>query len=183
MQCTPDVAYASYKTDGKFFTVKRLTRIAVIFLLLGTIGAGEVMLLRQPRTAPELNFHTLDGHPITPNMQREKMLLVTFWATSCGTCMAEMPELIRLYQDYREHGLEMVAVAMSYDPEPYVRTYAANNTLPFPVAIDRNGELAGKLEVRATPTSFLIDREGRIVQQTTGTLDFSSLRRLLDTST
>lgn len=163
--------------------MKRSVRIAIVVLLLGTLAAGEVMLISRPRAAPELNIHTLDGRLLTPAMQREKMLLVTFWATSCGTCAAEMPDLVKLYRDYREHGLEMVAVAMSYDPEPSVRRYAQSNALPFPIASDADGQMAGELEVHATPTSFLIDREGRIVLQTTGLLDFTSLRRLLDQAT
>ncbi|MBI3221964.1 MAG: TlpA family protein disulfide reductase [Nitrosomonadales bacterium] len=160
--------------------MKHSVRIAIVVLLLGALAAGEVMLLSRPRAAPELNIHTLDGRLLTSAMQREKMLLVTFWATSCGTCAAEMPDLVRLYRDYREHGLEMVAVAMSYDPEPNVRAYMDSKALPFPVASDADGRLAGELEVHATPTSFLIDREGRIVLQTVGLLDFASLRRLLD---
>lgn len=162
--------------------MKRHARIALIILLLSTLALGEIMLLRQPSVAPELNFRTLDNRLLTPAVQREKMLLVTFWATSCGSCRQEMPDLIRLYQDYRMRGLEMVAVAMSYDPEPKVRAYMADQALPFPVVSDADGELAGKLEVHATPTSFLIDREGRIVQHTIGLLDFASLRKLLDSS-
>lgn len=163
--------------------MSRRTRIAVIVLLLGALGAGELMLLRQPTAAPELRFHTLDNRLLTPAAQHEKMLLVTFWATSCGSCRAEMPRLVRLYQDYRMHGLEMVAVAMSYDPEPKIRAYMEEQKLPFPVVSDADGELAGKLEVHATPTSFLIDHEGRIVLHTIGLLDFPSLRRLLDQTT
>lgn len=155
-----------------------MRRLAMVVLLVGLMAAGWTFF-KQP-AAPALAFRTLDGRLMTLDGLRGKVVLVTFWATSCPACIKEMPDLVRTYQAYRGRGLEMVAVAMSYDSPAYVRGYVEANRLPFPVALDEGGMLARSLEVRLTPTTFLIDRSGRIVSRTVGLLDFGRLRVFLE---
>ncbi|MEB0233413.1 TlpA disulfide reductase family protein, partial [Undibacterium sp. 10I3] len=71
-----------------------------------------------------------------------KVTLVNFWATSCVTCVAEMPKVIATYEKYKAQGYDTVAVAMSYDPPAYVVNYAQTRKLPFKVAIDNTGAVA-----------------------------------------
>lgn len=156
-----------------------MRRLAVVVLLLVGLMAAGWAFFKQP-AEPSLAFRTLDGRRMTLDGLRGKVVLVTFWATSCPACIKEMPDLVRTYQNYRGRGLEMVAVAMSYDPPAYVRRYAEMNRLPFPVALDEGGTLAHSLDVRLTPTAFLIDRRGRIVSRTVGLLDFGRLRVFLE---
>ncbi|MGA0927604.1 MAG: TlpA disulfide reductase family protein, partial [Burkholderiaceae bacterium] len=73
---------------------------------------------------------------------RGQVVLVNFWATSCTSCVAEMPELIETHQRYKDKGYETVAVAMSYDPATYVLNFANTRNLPFKVALDQNDTLA-----------------------------------------
>ena len=112
---------------------------------------------------------------------RGKVVLVNFWATSCPGCVKEMPALADIYRKYQPRGLEVVAVAMNYDPPEYVRNYARQRDLPFTIALDTTGNAAKAFsQVKLTPTTFVIDREGHIIQQTIGELDFAQLKTLLE---
>lgn len=109
------------------------------------------------------------------------MVLVNFWATSCPSCLAEMPALVESYMQYRDRGFDVIAVTMSYDPPSHVLDYSNRYGLPFPVALDADGTLAMAFgNVQATPTSFIIDGQGNIVQRVVGALDFPALRTFLD---
>jgi len=128
-------------------------------------------------------FTTLDGKKIGPGELRGKLVLVNFWATSCGVCLQEMPDLIATWRRYRSRGLEVIAVAMSYDEPEQIRAYMAKHSLPFPVVFDRDGALAREFEgVRATPTTFLIDRSGKRISKTVGIIDFEKLRAFLESA-
>jgi peroxiredoxin len=110
-----------------------------------------------------------------------KVSLVNFWATSCTSCVAEMPELIATYNKFKDRGYETVAVAMSYDPPSYVVNFSQTRQLPFKVAIDNTGGVARAWgDVKLTPTTFLVNKRGEIVKRFVGTPDFVELHQLID---
>jgi peroxiredoxin len=154
----------------------------VIYAVLGAVLAGLIYVgLTQKNSAPSLAMTTLSGQSINLADLRGKTVLVNFWATSCPGCVKEMPQLVDIYQRYHQQGLEIVAVAMSYDPADNVRRYAIENKLPFPVVMDTQGDIARAFgEVKLTPTSFVIDADGNIAEQTIGDVDFAKLRQRLD---
>jgi peroxiredoxin len=154
-------------------------------VLAGTViialVAGFFISLSAKPTAPSVEFTSLKGEKIALDSLRGKVVLVNFWATDCPGCVVEMPQLVQTYQKYKNQGLETIAVAMSYDPPNYVLAYAANKSLPFPVSLDPQGQLAKAFkDVQLVPTTFVIDREGRILQRTVGVLDFPKLHVLLE---
>jgi peroxiredoxin len=125
---------------------------------------------------------TLTGEQLDTATLRGKVVLVNFWATTCTACVAEMPALIQTHQKFAARGLETVAVAMDYDPPVQVRAFAQKNQLPFTVALDTDGSAARDFAgVRMTPTTFLIDRHGRIERKYLGAPDFTALHALLET--
>lgn len=132
-------------------------------------------------SAPETSFVLLDGSKISSSELKGKVTLVNFWATSCTTCVAEMPEVIATYQRYKDQGYETLAVAMSYDPPSYVVNFAQSRQLPFKVAIDNTGAAAKAWgDVKLTPTTFLVNKRGEIVKRYVGTPDFTELHRLIE---
>ena len=148
--------------------------------VLAIAGALFYVLMDKPR-APEATFTTLEGRQIALADLRGKVVLVNFWATSCPGCIKEMPGMIETYQQYKDRGFEIVAVAMSYDPPNYVATFAKTRGLPFPVALDVDGAHARAFgNVQLTPTSFIIGKDGSILEQKLGELDFVRLNALLD---
>ncbi len=128
-------------------------------------------------------FTTLDGNKLRLEDRRGKLVLVTFWATSCSICLQEMPDLVATYRRYGGRGFDVIAVAMQYDDLAQIRAYTAKHRLPFPVVFDRDGTLAREFEgVRATPTTFLIDRSGKRISRTVGIIDFEKLRAFLESA-
>src|SRR5262245_31535236 len=155
------------------------------------IGAGGAAALASavflglsapiPSHLPEVTLTTIQGEKLTVSDLRGKVVLVNFWATSCETCVKEMPKLVETYRRYRERGFETIAVAMSYDPPNYVLHYAARNALPFKVALDPVGAAARAFgDVSLTPTTFVVDRRGTIVKRYVGEPDFAELDRLIE---
>ena len=110
-----------------------------------------------------------------------KVMLVNFWATSCTTCVKEMPQVVATHQKYKDKGFDTLAVAMSYDPPAYVANYAETRNLPFGVAMDSTGEIARSFgKVQLTPTTFLINKRGEIVKRFVGEPDFAALHGTIE---
>ena len=148
--------------------------------VLAIAGALFFALMDRPG-APAVTFTTLEGKPIVLDELRGKVVLVNFWATSCPGCIKEMPDMVESYKLYRDRGFEIIAVAMSYDPPNYVLNFVQTRQLPFPVALDVDGAHARAFgNVQLTPTSFIIGKDGRILEQKLGELDFVRLNALLE---
>ncbi len=146
-----------------------------IVVVLALAGAGIWQFSGSAKTAPDVTFTSLTGQKITMQDLRGKVVLVKFWATSCVTCIAQMPDTIKNYNELSPKGFETIAVAMQYDPANYVKNYADTRKLPFTVAIDAQGEIAKAFgDVQLTPTAFLIDKEGHIVKRYLGNYDKAS---------
>jgi peroxiredoxin len=131
--------------------------------------------------APESKFVLLDGSSRTTQDLKGKVTLVNFWATSCTTCVAEMPKIVATYDKYKSRGYDTLAVAMSYDPPSYVVNYAKTRKLPFQVAIDNTGEVAKAWgDVKLTPTTYVVNKRGEIVKRYVGEPDFNELHQLIE---
>ncbi len=133
------------------------------------------------QAAPNSTFVLLDGSKQTTADLKGKVTLVNFWATSCVTCVAEMPKVIATYNKYKAQGYDTMAVAMSYDPPSYVVNYTETRKLPFKVAIDNTGAVAKAWgDVQLTPTTYLVNKRGEIVKQYVGEPDFAALHQLIE---
>jgi peroxiredoxin len=138
----------------------------------------RTLLLRAQ--APAVSYTLLSGEQGTLQQWKGQVVLVNFWATSCSSCIKEMPELVKLQNTWGAKGYRTLAVAMSYDNPDFVAQYTASRQLPFMVTHDAQGTIATAFgSVQATPTTFLVDREGRIVKRYLGPPDFNKLDRAL----
>jgi peroxiredoxin len=147
----------------------------------GLIAAAAFVLLTSRPAAPDVEFTTLQGERVSLHELRGKVVYVNFWATSCATCIKEMPAVIETYQRLAPHGLELFGVAMSYDPPEYVRNYAREYRLPFKVVLDTQGTIAEAFgHVNLTPTAVLIDKRGREFKRIVGEPDFAALRSQIE---
>ena len=127
--------------------------------------------------APDVRIETLGGDRFELKDFRGQPVIVTFWATSCVTCVEEIPYFKALHDDLHEAGLEIVAVAMEYDPESQVRAMTEERELPYRVALDRDGSVARAFgDIRLTPTTYLVGPEGEIRQKRLGMVDPERLR-------
>jgi peroxiredoxin len=162
--------------------VAGLTIIQTMSLLtiLGIVLFAALSLFKK-EVAPAVSFRTLNGEQIAMESLRGKVVMVNFWATSCSTCVQEMPEMIETYKKYSDRGLEFIAVAMSYDPPNYVLNYSESRQLPFKVALDTDGQAAKSFgDVKLTPTTFVIGKDGSILKRYVGIPEFASMHQLLE---
>ncbi len=133
------------------------------------------------QAAPDTRFVLLDGSHTSTQALRGKVFLINFWATSCISCVAEMPKLVQTHQQFQARGYETLAVAMSYDPPAYVVNFSQSRQLPFKVAIDNTGAVAKAWgDVKITPTTLLVNKRGEIVKQYVGEPDFVAMHQLID---
>jgi peroxiredoxin len=155
------------------------TGLLVVALAVG--GALAWLSFGAAEKAPATRYTLLDGQQGSIDQLQGKVVLVNFWATSCVTCVKEMPDLVATHLKFHERGFETLAVAMAYDPPAYVANFAKTRDLPFKVAIDNTGEIARSFgDIRLTPTTVLIDRRGRIVKRYVGEPDFAALHTLVE---
>jgi thiol-disulfide isomerase/thioredoxin len=156
----------------------------LVVLILIVAGAALIaLLLPGPRLQPAatLSFALLDGRSLQMSELRGKPAIVTFWATTCAPCLEEVPNLIELYRDLHPRGLELIAVAMPYDPPLYVQALVRERALPYPVALDIQGEVWRAFDsITFIPTTFLLDSQGEVISRQVGKLDVARTRRLLE---
>lgn len=154
----------------------------VIVLLIGFLGLVFWAGINKDQTAANTSeFTTITGNKVALNDLRGKPVLVTFWATTCGSCMKEIPHLIDLYNRFHNKGFELIAVAMAYDPPNQVVQLAKDRALPYTVALDINGEHANAFGgIWATPTTYLIDKDGKISWETIGMFEPDELAERIE---
>ena len=157
--------------------VKRALLTIVIVALLAFLA----LQLASENNAPDVTFTTISGKKITMASLNGKVLLVNFWATDCLSCVKEMPALVNIYNTYQAKGFELIAVAMPYDPPAQVLNYVSQKAIPFPVMHDGFSEMTEKFgHVNLTPTTFIYNKQGKLLQRTVGLLDFVKLDQLIN---
>jgi peroxiredoxin len=130
---------------------------------------------------PQAQFVALAGDSFSTADLRGRVVLVNFWATSCVTCVAEMPKMVDTWRKFAPRGYETVAVAMSYDHPNAVAEFVRKWALPFRVALDSSGAVARAFgNVRVTPTTYLLDRSGRIVAKYVGEPDWKEFHARIE---
>ncbi|MFC2030039.1 TlpA disulfide reductase family protein [Chloroflexota bacterium] len=125
---------------------------------------GEMTAAAVPQTgftAPDFALDTLDGGTVTLSELRGQVVVINLWATWCPPCRAEMPAIERVWNEYRDDGLVVLAVNQREAPSR-VGAFVEELGLTFPVLLDRDGGVGARYKLRAYPTTFFIDREGVI---------------------
>lgn len=157
----------------------------IALLLLTSLTVLGVYVYQRQSGYPDISsveFTLLDGRHINVQQLRGKPILVSFWATTCASCLQEIPDLIRLYDKHSPQGLEIIAVAMPYDRPDHVLEMARARKLPYPVALDIDARIARAFgNVRVTPHHFLIDTDGSIIKHQIGIIDIPATEQLLQT--
>lgn len=119
--------------------------------------------------APDFTLTTLDGEAVSLSDLRGQAVLINFWATWCGPCRVEMPDIESVYNQYRDDGLVVLAVNDA-EPDGLVSGYVNDLGLSFPIGMDPSREVQRLYQVRAFPSSYFIDREGVIQEAIFGSM-------------
>jgi thiol-disulfide isomerase/thioredoxin len=158
----PKLASESYKTFGAILekaSDKQLARN-------GQRMAGAARRMQLPGHAMELQGKTVAGDPINLADLKGKVVLVDFWATWCGPCLAEIPNMKKLYEKYHDQGFEIVGVSLDQDREA-LEEFLAAKKLPWTIVHDPENEgqhpAATYYGVFGIPTMILVGRDGKVI--------------------
>jgi thiol-disulfide isomerase/thioredoxin len=129
-----------------------------------------IRFVRNPEAAPEFKLDGLDGKTLSLAASRGKVILLNFWATWCGPCQAEIPDLIALQQKYKDR-LQIIGLIVDEDDASAVKNVVAETQINYPVAMTSPEVRIQYGGITALPTSFVLDTQGRIVQKHEGLRD------------
>lgn len=153
--------------------MKIAKRILIAIFLFGAIA----LVINLPKSVPNVEFTTLNGKKMSFETLRGKPVVVTFWATDCESCLKEIPLWLDLYSRYHSQGLEIIGVAMYFDPPNHVVEFTKQHTLPYSITLDIDAKIAKAFDdVNVTPTTFLISPEGKIVWHKIGLFELTELQ-------
>jgi cytochrome c biogenesis protein CcmG, thiol:disulfide interchange protein DsbE len=143
-------------------------------------GVAAAWLASRPTRAPEMHLTDLDGHSVDWERFAGKVVLVDFWATWCPPCRVSMPELQAVQERWEGQGFTVLGISVGDHGPAAVEKFVSDHDLTYPIAIDDpENPVASRFGVRALPTAFLVDRQGRIVRRWTGAADPEELDRRL----
>ncbi|RBW70341.1 thiol-disulfide oxidoreductase ResA [Bacillus taeanensis] len=116
--------------------------------------------------APSFVLTDMNGKTVELEDYRGKGVFLNFWATYCEPCKAEMPAMDKNYQKYKDEGVEILAVNVN-EPELTARRFVERYSLSFPILLDKSSEVFKAYGVGPIPTTFLIDKDGKVVDRYT----------------
>lgn len=150
--------------------------IILIFILLTFISGNANLAFAETAgsLAPDFILNDINGKKITFSDSRGKVILLNFWATWCVPCREELPSLNNLYLELKDKGLLVLAISVDISEKP-VRSFVSEKRIVFPILIDKDKEVYfDKYAVFGLPTTFLIDKNGIIVEKIMGERDWNS---------
>ncbi|MBE7181291.1 MAG: TlpA family protein disulfide reductase [Terriglobus roseus] len=136
----------------------------------------------QRRAAPDMQFQTLDGQTRRLSDEKGKVVFLDLWGTWCVQCVAEMPTVQKLYEHYRGDPTVQMLIVSRLDTPERIRAYAARNGYTLPFYRMRDQDIPPSMQMGQFPSTFILDKEGRIAVEHTGAADWSSpsVARLMD---
>ena len=168
--------------NRSFLTVKKNLFITLLFVVSFITITWLWLSPSGLEKAPDVTLQITDGSSVSLEKLQHRPVLVTFWATSCVSCVREIPHLISLYNDFSDQGLEIIGVAMPYDRPDRVLAMIAKKKINYPIALDIEGKAIAAFgfgNTLVTPTSFLIAPGGKIVKHAIGEMNMKKLRQTI----
>lgn len=143
----------------------------VALLLVACSGGGD--------TIDTVEMPTLDGETVQLSDFEGQVVVVNFWATWCGPCVVEMPELQAFYEEYESQGVEMLGINLGESPE-IAEEFIVERDITYPIILDQDGNIADFYALRGQPTTVVFDQNGEIVYTHTGLLNQELLEEQVD---
>ena len=162
---------------------------SILLIFLFVIGIGIIVLLQtkdsllslsgKPRIekgvpAPNFTLPGLDGKMASLTDYKGKVVLLNIWATWCPPCVEEMPSMEKLYQELKDEGFEILAVSIDVSGAMAVLPFMEKHKLSFPALTDTKGDIKSFYQTTGVPESFIIDKEGVIVEKIIGPRDWAT---------
>ena len=168
--------------EGKVF----LRCLSVILILLVslffTAEGGEddffskirINPIKGNKKAPDFSLRDLNGKKVGIKQFKGKIIFLNFWATWCGPCKEEMPSLEVLHRQFKGDNFVLLTISVDYEGLKPVQEFLNKQHYTFPVLLDPNGETLDLFEVKGIPTTFIIDKKGRVIGRAIGPRDWKS---------
>ncbi|NNL43411.1 MAG: TlpA family protein disulfide reductase [Desulfobacterales bacterium] len=169
--------------------VRRLNLQTLILIVLILVGVGIMVLLQTKDfsfnlsgkpvlgkgvPAPDFTFPGLDGQKVSLADSKGKVVLLNIWATWCAPCVAEMPSMEKLYRELKDEGFVLLAVSVDETGTDAVAPFMKKHKLGFPVLLDTVGDIKSLYQVTGIPESFIIDKNGIIIEKIIGPRDWAA---------
>jgi len=160
-----------------------------MLIVLIVVGVGIIVLLQTKDSsfnlsgkpllgkgvsAPDFTFPGLDGKKVSLADYKGKVVLLNIWATWCAPCVAEMPSMEKLYRELKDEGFVIVAVSVDETGTDAVAPFMKKHKLGFPVLLDTVGDIKSLYQVTGIPESFIIDKDGIIIEKIIGPRDWAA---------
>ena len=163
--------------------MKKINLVLVIIISISTaISAATIQekltengFATADKTVPSINFklENIEGTEKELTDYRGKVVFLNFWATWCGPCRYEMPSMEKLYKEFKNDGLEILAINLG-ESAPDVGEFMEEYKLSFPALLDTDRSISLKYGVRSIPTTYLIGRDGNILGMVVGAREWDS---------
>ena len=147
------------------YAIMFLTVLAVAGIAAAERGVDPV---RMEDEAPNFTLETTDGDTVSLSDYAGKVVLLDFWDTWCPPCKKGIPELIELYEEYKDEGFVVIGMALGRMGEKAVEEYTETHNITYPVVHTTDEVVNSFGSIEAIPTAFLVNREGNIVKKYVG---------------
>ena len=153
---------------------------SVLSILLIAITIGFVTsAMAQQQQAVNFSLKSSNGTSYELSKYKGKVVVVNFWATWCGPCRKEIPDFIEAYKKYKSKGLEIIGISLDQDGWTKVTPYVKQSNINYPVVLGDEKVVQNYGGFNAIPTTFIVDKNGNIVDQHTGTMSLKQLEAKL----
>jgi len=154
----------------------------VVFCLAVPAEGGEADLfskidikaIKDRKKAPPVSLECVKGGKLDLKSFNGKVVFLNFWATWCGPCKEEMPSMEALYQQFKDKNFVFLTISVDYEGLPPVKTFIEKQKYSFPVLLDPKNETLDLFGVTRIPTTFIIDKEGRMIGRVIGPRNWKS---------
>ena len=168
--------------------VRRANFRTLTLIVLIVVGVGIIVLLQlkdslfnpsekpplgKGVSAPNFSLPDLEGKTVSLTDFKGKVVLLNIWATWCAPCVAEMPSMEKLYQELKGEDFELLAISVDEEGAEAVKPFMEKHKLSFPVLLDTKGEIKNLYQATGVPESFIIDKNGMIVEKIIGPRDWA----------
>jgi thiol-disulfide isomerase/thioredoxin len=159
-----------------------LTWVAVLCLSIFLVGAGadlfskgDIKPIKDQKKVPNISLESLRGGNVElKNVIKGKVVFLNFWATWCGPCKEEMPSMEALYKQFKDKDFVFLTVSVDYEGLNPVKAFIDKNQYTFPVLLDPKSDTLDLFAVTRIPTTFIIDKEGRMIGRAIGPKNWKS---------
>lgn len=148
--------------------------LALSLLKKHAVPAGHPAPAHEGQVLEDVTLTRFGGEKTQLSAFKGKVFLVNFWASWCSACMIEMPSIVKLWNEFKDQGLEVVAVNVDENPGAVVPEITKRLSMWFPILVDQENQLADIFDVHAIPTTIVLDRNRKVLLIDSGERDWNS---------